>query len=173
MRIRKFLRVENENESSQRKFESRDREWDESFPWESQFWDRDESLAEVWVLSQSALAKVISQSALARFLEHTVNWPIIMCNQKGKEKWASKPSLIKSSILRNSCRKAAKIKPRSFTGRRKIERGPLWTCRVHRRQLHRGYPMRRKYPRAMLCALSFSVLELRGSQAQFFCLQLN
>ena len=25
-------------------------------------------------------------------------------------------------------------------GRRKIERGPLRTCRVHRRQLHRGYP---------------------------------
>ena len=49
MRIRKFLRVENENEneSSQKKIESRDREWDESFPWESQFWDRDESLAEV------------------------------------------------------------------------------------------------------------------------------
>merc|ERR1711978_555284 len=43
-------------------------------------------------------------------------------------------------------------------GRRKIERGPLRTCRVHRRQLHRGYPMRRKYPKAMLCALSFSVL---------------
>ena len=34
-------------------------------------------------------------------LEHTVNWPIIMCNQKGKEKWASKSSLIKSSILGN------------------------------------------------------------------------
>ena len=45
MRIRKILR--DENESSQDKIESWDREWDESFPWESQFWDRDESLAEV------------------------------------------------------------------------------------------------------------------------------
>ena len=51
--------------------------------------------------------------------------------------------------------------------RKKIERGPLRTCRVHRRQLHRGYPMRRKYPRAMLCALSFSVLELRGWEPTF------
>ena len=42
------MRVENENESSHNKIESRDWEWDESFPWESQFWDRDESLAEVW-----------------------------------------------------------------------------------------------------------------------------
>ena len=41
------MRVENENESSHNKIESRDWEWDESFPWESQFWDRDESLAEV------------------------------------------------------------------------------------------------------------------------------
>ena len=47
MRIRKNLRVENENERSQNKIENWDREWDESFPWESQFWDRDESLAEV------------------------------------------------------------------------------------------------------------------------------
>ena len=37
------MRVENENESSHNKIESW--EWDESFPWESQFWDRDESLA--------------------------------------------------------------------------------------------------------------------------------
>ena len=42
------MRVENETESSHNKIESRDWEWDESFPWESQFWDRDESLAEVW-----------------------------------------------------------------------------------------------------------------------------
>ena len=41
------MRVENENESSHKKIESRDWEWDESFPWESQFRDRDESLAEV------------------------------------------------------------------------------------------------------------------------------
>ena len=41
------LRVENENESFYEKIESRDREWDESLPWESQFRDRDESLAEV------------------------------------------------------------------------------------------------------------------------------
>ena len=41
------MRVENENESSHNKIESRDWEWDESFPWESQFRDRDESLAEV------------------------------------------------------------------------------------------------------------------------------
>ena len=47
MRIRKILRVENENERTQNKIESWDREWDESFPWESQFWDRDESLTEV------------------------------------------------------------------------------------------------------------------------------
>ena len=43
------MRVENENESSHNKIESQDWEWDESFPWESQFWDRDESLAEVWL----------------------------------------------------------------------------------------------------------------------------
>ena len=58
-------------------------------------------------------------------------------------------------------------------GRRKIERGPLRTCRVHRRQLHRGYPMRRKYPRAMLCALSFSVLRaswLRVCNLHAFCI---
>ena len=41
-------------------------------------------------------------------------------------------------------------------GRRKIERGPLWTCRVHRRQLHRGYPIVLPYPRAILCGLSYS-----------------
>ena len=45
------MRVENENESSHNKIESRDWEWDESFPWESQFWDRDESLAEVCSLT--------------------------------------------------------------------------------------------------------------------------
>ena len=44
------MRVENENESSHKKIESWDWEWDESFPWESQFRDRDESLAEVWGL---------------------------------------------------------------------------------------------------------------------------
>ena len=43
------MRVENENGSSHNKFGSRDWEWDESVPWESQFWDRDESLAEVWL----------------------------------------------------------------------------------------------------------------------------
>ena len=48
-------------------------------------------------------------------------------------------------------------------GRRKKERGPLRTCRVHRRHLHRGYPNFLPYPTAMLCALSFSVLELRAS----------
>ena len=42
------MRVENENESSHNKIESRDWEWDESCPWESHFRDRDESLAEVW-----------------------------------------------------------------------------------------------------------------------------
>ena len=42
------MRVENENECSHNKIESQDREWDESSPWESQFRDRDESLAEVW-----------------------------------------------------------------------------------------------------------------------------
>ena len=42
------MSVETENESSHNKIESRDWEWDESFPWESQFRDRDESLAEVW-----------------------------------------------------------------------------------------------------------------------------
>ena len=41
-------------------------------------------------------------------------------------------------------------------GRRKIERGPLWTCRVHRRQLHRGYPIVLPYPRAIICGLSYS-----------------
>ena len=41
------MRVETENESSHNKIESRDWEWDESFPWESQFQDQDESLAEV------------------------------------------------------------------------------------------------------------------------------
>ena len=42
------MRVENENESFYEKIESRDREWDESLTWESQFRDRDESLAEVY-----------------------------------------------------------------------------------------------------------------------------
>ena len=41
------MRVENENESSHNKIESWDWEWDENYPWESQFRDRDESLAEV------------------------------------------------------------------------------------------------------------------------------
>ena len=41
-------------------------------------------------------------------------------------------------------------------GRRKIERGPLWTCRVHRRQLHRSYPIFLPYPKAILCGLSYS-----------------
>ena len=41
-------------------------------------------------------------------------------------------------------------------GRRKIERGPLWTCRVHRRHLHRGYPIVLPYPRAILYGLSYS-----------------
>ena len=41
------MRIENENESFQKKIESWDREWDESFPWESRFRDRDESLAKV------------------------------------------------------------------------------------------------------------------------------
>ena len=41
-------------------------------------------------------------------------------------------------------------------GRRKIERGPLWTCRVHRRQLHRGYPIILPYPKAILGGLSHS-----------------
>ena len=36
-----------ENESSHYDFESWDREWDDSFPWESQFRDQDESLVEV------------------------------------------------------------------------------------------------------------------------------
>ena len=27
-----------------------------------------------------------------------------------------------------------------------IERGPLWTCRVHRRHLHKGYPIVLPYP---------------------------
>ena len=51
------MRVETENESSHNKIESRDWEWDESFPWESQFRDRDESLAEVCF----TLKKVISR----------------------------------------------------------------------------------------------------------------
>ena len=42
------MRVENENESSHNKIESRDWEWEENYPWETQFLDRDESLAEVW-----------------------------------------------------------------------------------------------------------------------------
>ena len=41
------MRVENENESFYEIIESRDREWDKSLLWESQFRDRDESLAEV------------------------------------------------------------------------------------------------------------------------------
>ena len=41
-------------------------------------------------------------------------------------------------------------------GRRKIERGPLWTCRVHRRQLHRGYPIFLPYPKAIIYGLSHS-----------------
>ena len=36
-----------ENESSHTKIESQDWEWDESFLWESQLRDQDESLAEV------------------------------------------------------------------------------------------------------------------------------
>ena len=40
--------------------------------------------------------------------------------------------------------------------RRKIESGPLRTCRVHRRHLHRGYPIVLPYPRAILCGLSHS-----------------
>ena len=41
-------------------------------------------------------------------------------------------------------------------GRRKIERGPLWTCRVHRRQLHKGYPIVLPYPKAIVGGLSHS-----------------
>ena len=59
MRIRKFLRVK--NDSSQTKFESRDQEWDESFPWESQFWDREESLAEV--CNRKSRFKVVKHQA--------------------------------------------------------------------------------------------------------------
>ena len=40
--------------------------------------------------------------------------------------------------------------------RNRIVRGPLWMCRVHRRQLHRGYPIVLPYPRAILCGLSYS-----------------
>ena len=56
------MRVENENESSHNKIESRDWEWDESFPWESQFRDRDESLAKVCndVLSDMEWRQVFS-----------------------------------------------------------------------------------------------------------------
>ena len=42
------MRVETENESSHNKIDSQDWEWDKSFPWDSQFQDRNESLAEVW-----------------------------------------------------------------------------------------------------------------------------
>ena len=57
------MRVETENESSHNKIESRDWEWDESFPWESQFRDRDESLAEVCLLDMIVLCltKAISK----------------------------------------------------------------------------------------------------------------
>ena len=55
------MRVENENETSHNKIESRDWEWDESFPWEYRFRDRDESLAEVW---EAAISFVI----LVRFV---------------------------------------------------------------------------------------------------------
>ena len=49
------MRVENKIESSGNKIESRDWEWDESFPWESRFWDGDESLAEVWTAEAKLL----------------------------------------------------------------------------------------------------------------------
>ena len=49
--VSNFWEFENEswewNESSHNRSKSRGWEWDESFPWESQFQDRDESLAEV------------------------------------------------------------------------------------------------------------------------------
>ena len=51
------LRMRVENESSHIKIESRDWEWDENYPWESQFQDRDESLSDVqWDTHNGALA---------------------------------------------------------------------------------------------------------------------
>ena len=84
MRIRKILRVENENERSQNKIESWDREWDESFPWESQFRDRDESLAEVWntentmyfssLIAKNKSAKVLALVACFTLHKTQVKW---------------------------------------------------------------------------------------------------
>ena len=55
-------------------------------------------------------------------------------------------------------------------GRRKIERGSLWTCRVHTRQFHRDYPIFLPYPRAILWRLSHSYtstfLQANSKQAQ-------
>ena len=39
--------------------------------------------------------------------------------------------------------------------RNRLESGPLWTCRVHRRQLHRGYPIVLPCPKAILCPLYY------------------
>ena len=43
-----------------------------------------------------------------------------------------------------------------FRQRNGTEHGPLWTCRVHRRHLHRSYPIVLPYPKAILCGLSYS-----------------
>ena len=56
------MRVENENESSHNKIESRDWEWDESFPWESQFWDRDESITEVCGKEEKSVDSISRQT---------------------------------------------------------------------------------------------------------------
>ena len=77
------LRMRAENESSHKKNESRDWEWDESFPWESQFRDWDESLAEVWyrvtrrVFSEPVTSKlhILSPNILAGHLKASkVTW---------------------------------------------------------------------------------------------------
>ena len=72
------MRVENENESSHNKIESRDWEWDESFPWESQFWDRDESLVEVCYIVLWMMACILGNPIYAffetAFIKTSDNW---------------------------------------------------------------------------------------------------
>ena len=52
-------------------------ELDESFPWESQFWDRDESLAEVWSLLSTSQFSTAPRPLLKLFSEEQHD---VMCD---------------------------------------------------------------------------------------------
>ena len=61
-----------------------------------------------------------------------------------------------SSVSGVSGRLDGDAAPTKLWRRRKIERGPLRTCIVHRRHLHRSYPIFLPYPRPILSGLSHS-----------------